>query len=76
MQLSVLIFLLTQSFDVFSKNVNSNVVEPKNVEKDNPKYEIVAETMMVEKGGNVTLRCVSPRPWFFCVWESPGGDKC
>ena len=76
MQLSMLIFLLFQSFDVFSKNVNSNVVGHIGMEKIEPNSERVTETMMVENGGNATLRCVSPRPWFFCVWESPGGDNC
>ena len=31
--------------------------------------------ILTEPGGNVTLQCVSPRPWFFCVWEGPQGVR-
>ena len=35
----------------------------------------VSQEVMVEKEGNITLRCISPRPWFFCVWEGPHGGR-
>ena len=33
------------------------------------------QSVLAELDGNVTLRCVSPSPWFFCVWEGPQGGR-
>ena len=33
------------------------------------------QSVLADQGGNVTLRCVSPSPWFFCVWEGPRGGR-
>ena len=60
--LLVIICLLTQIFCVTSKDLLTKVNNQKDFESQ----------VLVENGGNITLRCHSPRPWFFCVWESPG----
>ena len=31
--------------------------------------------VLADLGGNISLSCASPRPWFFCVWEGPGGGR-
>ena len=58
----MIICLLTQIFCVTSKDLLTKVNNQKDIESQ----------VLVENGGNITLRCHSPRPWFFCVWESPG----
>ena len=30
---------------------------------------------MAEAGTRVSLSCSSSTPWFFCVWEGPGGGR-
>jgi len=61
----VIICLLTQIFCVTSKDLFTRVNNQKDIESQ----------VLVENGGNITLRCHSPRPWFFCVWESPVGVR-
>ena len=31
--------------------------------------------VLADLGANTTLSCASPGPWFFCVWEGPGGGR-
>ena len=31
--------------------------------------------VLSDVGDSVTLRCISPTPWFFCVWEGPRGGR-
>ena len=31
--------------------------------------------VLADLGANTTLSCSSLRPWFFCVWEGPGGGR-
>ena len=50
-------------------------VHCQNILMEDTKFEGRSQQVLVEKEGNITLRCVSPRPWFFCVWEGPQGGR-
>ena len=32
-------------------------------------------TVMVEEGGSLGLRCSTPSDWFLCLWTLPSGEK-